>query len=135
MKKIIIYLTLIFMVFTRDVYSAEIDILREIKTLREDMNRRFEQVDKRFEQIDKRFEQIDKRFEQVDKRFEQLMWFIGLGIPLTMAIVGYVLQRLNKHDDRFYNLSRNIIEAEDLISAINRAKPDTRKRLKEALKG
>jgi archaellum component FlaC len=37
----------------------------------EQMDRRFDEVDKRFEQMDKRFEQMDKRFEQVDKRFEQ----------------------------------------------------------------
>lgn len=38
--------------------AAEQDILREIRNLREDMNKRFEQIDKRFEQIDKRFEFI-----------------------------------------------------------------------------
>jgi archaellum component FlaC len=47
-------------------------VFDEIKNLRADMNKRFEQVDKRFEQIDQRFEQIDKRFEQVDKHFEQV---------------------------------------------------------------
>ena len=45
-------------------------IFNEIKNLREDMNKRFEQVDKRFEQVDKRFEQVEKRFEQVDKRID-----------------------------------------------------------------
>jgi|GEM_PF-6371352 len=33
-------------------------ILEQIKQLRDDMNKRFEQVDKRFEQVDKRFEFI-----------------------------------------------------------------------------
>ena len=75
------------------------------------------------------------RFEQVDKRFDQLLWFIGLWIPLSMAVVGYILQRLNKHDDRFFEISKKSIEAEDIIIAINKAKPETRKRLKEALKG
>lgn len=54
----------------------DIDLRGEVKTLREDMDKRFEQVDKRFEQMDKRLEQMqvdmDKRFEQVDKRFEQM---------------------------------------------------------------
>ncbi|MBI4823056.1 MAG: hypothetical protein HY805_02345 [Nitrospirae bacterium] len=49
-----------------------ISIRDEIRTLREDTNKRFEQMDKRFEQMDKRFEQMDKRFEQMDKRFEQM---------------------------------------------------------------
>jgi archaellum component FlaC len=47
-------------------------VFDEIKNLRADMNKRFEQVDKRFEQVDKRFEQVDKRFEQVEKHFEQV---------------------------------------------------------------
>jgi len=31
-------------------------VFDEIKNLREDMNKRFEQVEKRFEQVEKRFE-------------------------------------------------------------------------------
>jgi hypothetical protein len=124
------FLLKFFLIFTlilsaNTVYSAESDILREIKTLREDMNNRFEAMQS----------QMDKRFEQVDKRFDQLLWFIGLWIPLSMAVVGYILQKLNKHDDRFFEISKKSIEAEDIITAINKAKPETRKRLKEALKG
>lgn len=45
----------------------------------EEMDKRFDQVDKRFDQVDKRFEQVDKRFEQVDKRFDQVFfWLAGL---------------------------------------------------------
>ena len=38
-------------------------VLEEIKNLRADMNKRFEQVERRFEQNDKRFEQINKRLD------------------------------------------------------------------------
>ena len=59
-------------------------VFNELKKLREDMNRRFEQVYNRFEQVDKHFEllvqmnkdlreDMNKRFEQVDKRFELLV--------------------------------------------------------------
>jgi predicted nuclease with TOPRIM domain len=44
----------------------------DLRELRVEMRKGFEQIDQRFEQIDKRFEQIDKRFEQVDNRFERL---------------------------------------------------------------
>ena len=113
-------------------YSAEGDILREIKNLREDMKTMREDTKSEIKTLR---EDMDKRFEQVDKRFDQLLWFIGLWIPLSMAIVGYILQRLNRHDDRFFEISKKTIEAEDIITAINKAKPETRKRLKEALKG
>ncbi len=64
------------------------EILQEIKLLRQESNKRFEElietmdkrfeaVDKRFEEIisqmDKRFEAVDKRFEAVDKRFEEII--------------------------------------------------------------
>src|SRR3989338_7174405 len=39
-------------------------ILVEIKSLRNDMNTKFEQVDKRFEQVDKRFEQVNKQMAE-----------------------------------------------------------------------
>ncbi len=47
-------------------------VLNELRTLRTEMNQRFEQMDQRFEQMDQRFEQMDQRFEQMDQRFEQV---------------------------------------------------------------
>ena len=55
-------------------------VLEEIKILREESNKRFEEMrkesNKRFEEMrkdmDKRFEAVDKRFEAVDKRFEEI---------------------------------------------------------------
>jgi predicted nuclease with TOPRIM domain len=72
---------------TNHFAHLDVDLRSEMKALREDMDKRFEQmqietvkrfeqVDRRFEQVDKRFEQMQietvKRFEQVDKRFEQM---------------------------------------------------------------
>jgi len=64
-----------------------------------EMDKRFDQIDKRFEQVDKRFEQVDKRFEQVDKRFEafdfrfdavQRNMFIGL-VTINATLIGGLL--------------------------------------------
>jgi hypothetical protein len=41
--------------------------------LRQDMNHRFEAVDRRFEAVDRRFEAVDRRFEAVDRRFEAVI--------------------------------------------------------------
>ena len=43
-----------------------------IKTLIEQMDKRFDAVDKRFDAVDKRFDAVDKRFEAADKRFEAM---------------------------------------------------------------
>jgi hypothetical protein len=120
MKKIvsIVFLTAALFVFpANNAHASESDVLREIKNLHEDMDKRFEGM-----QV-----QMDKRFEQVDKRFDQILWFIGLWIPLSMAVVGYILQRLNKHDDRFFDISHKALEAEHIIPAIRKARPDTKK--------
>ena len=45
---------------------------RMLRSMRQDMDRRFKQIDKRFEQVDKRFEQVDKRFEQVAECFREV---------------------------------------------------------------
>jgi hypothetical protein len=82
----------------------------QIRELRSDMIRRFEQVDRRFEQVDRRFEQVDRRFEQVDRRFEQVdrrfeqveqrfqvfdlkvdrhfTWVVGIQVALMLAVIG-----------------------------------------------
>ncbi|MCX7084093.1 MAG: hypothetical protein NTY69_00990 [Methylococcales bacterium] len=84
----------------------DIDLRNEMKLLREDMDKRFEQVvirfeqvkhqfEKRFEQVDKRFEQVDKRFDQVDKRFEQIVsridHFMIWSFATTLTVGGIVI--------------------------------------------
>ena len=52
-------------------------LLDEMRALREDTNRRFEELrqdmNHRFEAVDRRFEAIDRRFEAVDRRFEAVI--------------------------------------------------------------
>ena len=51
-------------------------ILEEVKTLRTEMNERFENVDKRFEEIDNKFEckfeGLNNKFEGLNNKFEGL---------------------------------------------------------------
>ncbi|MDM8560964.1 hypothetical protein [Candidatus Parabeggiatoa sp. HSG14] len=47
-------------------------LLNEIKLLREDTNRRFEQIEQRIEQVEQRIEQVEQRIEQVEQRIEQV---------------------------------------------------------------
>jgi hypothetical protein len=52
-------------------------LLDEMRALREDTNRRFEELrqdmNRRFEAVDRRFEAVDRRFEAVDRRFEAVI--------------------------------------------------------------
>ena len=58
-------------------------VLKELRELRTETDRRFEQVDQRFKQVDQRFDEVDaridafreevnQRFEQVDQRFDEV---------------------------------------------------------------
>ncbi len=98
---------------TNHFAHLDIDLRNEMKLLREDMDKRFEQVvirfeqvehqfekrfeqvEKRFEQVDKRFEQVDKRFDQVDKRFEQIVsridHFMIWSFATTLTVGGIVI--------------------------------------------
>nr|VFJ73554.1 MAG: hypothetical protein BECKFM1743A_GA0114220_107302 [Candidatus Kentron sp. FM]VFK13840.1 MAG: hypothetical protein BECKFM1743B_GA0114221_102956 [Candidatus Kentron sp. FM] len=60
------------------------DFQGEMKTLREDMNRRFESVDKRFESVDKRFEQLMRRID----RF--MFWSLGVTVAAAAFVVNYL---------------------------------------------
>lgn len=66
-----------------------ISIRDEIRTLREDTNRRFEQMDKRFERMDKRFEQMDKRLERIENDISEMRQDINMMKQDIKAIVAH----------------------------------------------
>jgi len=74
-------------------------LLEEIKELKEDGNRQFEEICQRFEKVDQRFEKMDQRFERVDQRFE-------------------MDQRFEKMDQRFDEMARNQREIQLTVSAL-----------------
>ena len=88
---------------TNHFAHLDIDLRSEMRALREDMDKRFEQMQietaKRFEQVDKRFEQVDKRFEQMQietaKRFDQLTarmdHFMIWSFATTLTVGGIVI--------------------------------------------
>ena len=103
MKKILLILLILSSLVNAD--NSE-QILVEIKQLRIDMNKRFEQVDKRFEQVDKRFElmqsNMDKRFDQVDKRFDTVfnILYILMGLVFASPFIAIYLKDRRDEKDR-----------------------------------
>lgn len=60
------------------------ELPNEMKALRIDM-------DKRFEQVDKRFEQVDKRFNELIRRMDRFMfWSLGMTVGAAVFIVNYL---------------------------------------------
>ena len=96
MKKILLILLFITSLVKAD--NSE-QILAEIKQLRIDMNKRFEQVDKRFESMQSG---MDKRFEQVDKRldFMQNILFALMGLIFASPFIAIYLRDKREEKDR-----------------------------------
>ena len=64
--------------------GAIAEVRHDVRDLRAEMIRRFEQVEKRFEVIDRRFEQVDGRFAHMDNRFN---WLVGLQFATLLAVI------------------------------------------------
>jgi hypothetical protein len=64
--------------------GAIAEVRHDVRELRAEMIRRFEQVEKRFELIDRRFEKVDGRFSHMDNRFN---WLVGLQFATLLAVV------------------------------------------------
>ena len=85
---------------------------QEIKDLRGEMNRRFEQVDARFEQVDARLVRVEIRLDQIEERLENVdARFVRVEIRLDQieerlenveVRLGQVTERIEKVDDRVH---------------------------------
>jgi hypothetical protein len=64
--------------------GAIAEVRHDVRELRAEMIRRFEQVEKRFELMDRRFEQVDGRFSHMDNRFN---WLVGLQFATLLAVI------------------------------------------------
>jgi len=90
----------------KEIIEGLADIRGDIKTLRAEMNgrfeavdrrfevvdRRFEVVDERFESVDKRFGSVDKRFDAIDKRFDDLHWMFIMFMTIALVILSFVIR-------------------------------------------
>jgi hypothetical protein len=64
----------------------------DLRELRVEMRKGFEQVDQRFGQVDQRFGQMEKRFDKVDKRFDQVItWLVSLCCTIIGSLVAGVI--------------------------------------------
>jgi hypothetical protein len=102
MKKLIVIL--LFFVSIAGANDTEL-ILKEIKLLREDMNKRFEQVDKRFEQVDKRFEQVDKQIGFL----QDVVLAMLVAIFASPFVIEYLARRREEVDRKTIEDFRRVI--------------------------
>lgn len=77
-----------------------IGIRDEIKALRADTNKRFEQMDKRFEQMDKRFERIEKDISQMRRDIGHIVARFDNDFLLLASEVDSMKKRLGTCESR-----------------------------------
>jgi uncharacterized protein YhaN len=57
----------------------------DLRELRVEMRRGFDQIDKRFEQIDKRFERVDDKFDSLQRNMTT--WFVALFSTILASLI------------------------------------------------
>ena len=73
---------------TNHFAHLDVDLRNEMKMLREDMDKRFEQM---YTETTKRFEQVDKRFEQLTSRIDHFMiWSFATTISVGGIIIAAI---------------------------------------------
>ena len=77
---------------------------------------------------------FEKRFEQVDKRFDDLKYYMTGLIGLSTAIIGYLILRVMRQEEKVARLEAHRLDARDIASALFIADAETKKKLREALK-
>jgi methyl-accepting chemotaxis protein len=77
-----------------------VSIRDEIRELRADTNKRFEQMDKRFEQMDKRFERIERDISQIKQGIDQIVTRFERDYLLLASEVDTMKKRLGTCEER-----------------------------------
>ena len=88
-----------FMALLDEMRAMREDTNRRFEELRQDMNRRFEAVDRRFEAIDSRFEAVDRRFEAVIEELRdhsRQLRDVNIHLSALGGRVGYGLENMVK---------------------------------------
>ena len=77
--------------FTLDDRDRIMRTEEQIKSLRNEMNAKFDAVDQRFDAVDQRFDAVDQRFETMESKFDLLYWLFGILFGLITFLIGYIM--------------------------------------------
>jgi hypothetical protein len=102
-------------------------LLNEVKLLREDTNRRFEQVEQRIEQVEQRIEllqeevnqlrdEMNKRFDEMNKRFELLQAEMNRRFELLQAEIN---QRFEEEKRERLDMKRDLIQVKSMVKRMD----------------
>lgn len=65
----------------------------EIKTLRKEMNQRFDRIDQRFEGVDQRFKGVDQQFKEVNQQLKEIKKMLSAVCQQVATLVERSMER------------------------------------------
>ncbi len=77
--------------FTLEDRDRIIQTELEVKSLRNEMNVKFESMETRFESIDTRFESIDIRFDSLQKQLDNIYVLLIFILGAVFSLIGFVI--------------------------------------------
>ncbi|NCA84543.1 MAG: hypothetical protein EOM83_03105 [Clostridia bacterium] len=107
--------------FTLDDRDRIMRTEEQVKSLRNEMNARFEAVDQRFDAVNQRFDAVDQRFETMESKFDLIYWLFGVLFALILFFIGFIMwdrrTALYPIQDKTRDLDDRVVKLESLARA------------------
>lgn len=107
--------------FTLDDRDRIMRTEEQLKSLRNEMNARFEAVDQRFDAVNQRFDAVDQRFETMESKFDLIYWLFGVLFALILFFIGFIMwdrrTALYPIQDKTRDLDDRVVKLESLARA------------------
>jgi hypothetical protein len=115
--------------FTLDDRDRIMRTEEQIKSLRNEMNAKFDAVDQRFDAI-------NQRFETMESKFDLIYWLFGILFALILFFIGFILwdrrTALYPIQDKTRNLDNRMVKLESIAREQAKKDPDFAELLKLA---
>ena len=107
--------------FTLDDRDRIMRTEEQIKSLRNEMNAKFDAVDQRFDAI-------NQRFETMESKFDLIYWLFGILFALILFFIGFILwdrrTALYPIQDKTRNLDNRMVKLESIAREQAKKDPD-----------
>ena len=97
-----------------------LEILNELRRLREDLNKHMIESSKRFEAIERKLLEHDKRFEAIESELKKLREDFNRHVKESSKRFEAIERKLLEHDKRFEAIERKLLEHDKRFEAIER---------------
>jgi hypothetical protein len=105
--------------FTLDDRDRIMRTEEQVKSLRNEMNAKFEAVETKFEAVETKIEALETKIDAVKSKFEPLYWAFGILITLMFFILGFIIwdrrTALNPIQHKTYSIEERMNKMENVF--------------------